>query len=75
LIQIADVDARDRDLGVAQPLGWSPFNDEELASGRLVAPFALRVPSDQAWYLVRPRSLRHDRVAPIRAWLLDEARR
>ena len=46
----------------------------DLESGRLVAPFTLRLQSSMAWYLVssaRPPA----HVAAFRAWLIEEARR
>lgn len=50
------------------------FITGDLESGRLVAPFALRLPSRAAWFLV---SFTHPppHVAAFRAWLLGEARR
>jgi DNA-binding transcriptional LysR family regulator len=46
----------------------------DLEAGRLVAPFALRLQSSKAWYLV---SFTHPppHVAAFRAWLIEEARR
>ena len=37
-------------LGVA--MGIRPYIDDDLAAGRLVAPFALSVPKGERWYLV-----------------------
>ena len=50
------------------------FVDEDLRAGRLVAPLALRVPTDGAYYLAYPG----DRPKPARVeafedWLLTEA--
>lgn len=70
--QMIVIEAARAGLGVA--LGWSVFNEADLAAGRLVAPFDLRVPSEQAWFLVRPKALRNQRIEPVRRWLLDEAR-
>jgi LysR family glycine cleavage system transcriptional activator len=57
--------------GVA--LGRSSLIDQYVATGRLVAPFDLEVPTDEAFYLVAPT----DRVATpdaavFRAWIQDE---
>jgi LysR family glycine cleavage system transcriptional activator len=37
-------------LGIA--MGIRPYIDDDLAAGRLVAPFALTVPKGMRWYLV-----------------------
>ena len=61
-------------LGVA--LGMPPVAAFDLASGRLVAPFALRLPLASAYYLVCS-SERSDRseVAAFRSWIMQEAAR
>jgi LysR family glycine cleavage system transcriptional activator len=38
--------------GVGVALGIRPYIDDDLAAGRLVAPFALSVPKGEQWYLV-----------------------
>lgn len=58
-------------LGVA--LGRRPLVDEELANGRLVAPFDLRLTSASRYYLVYPQAgAAHAKVAAFREWLLGE---
>lgn len=55
-------------MGVA--IGLSPYVADDLAAGRLVAPFALTVPKGRAWYLVY-RSFRQEEPAFVafREWL------
>lgn len=59
-------------LGVA--MGIRPYIDDDLASGRLVAPFALSVPKGGRWWLVH-RAAREAEPAfrTFRDWLLDQA--
>lgn len=46
---------------------------DRLASGELVAPFALRVPAHYAYYLVCPEThIEKPSVQQFRAWLIDE---
>ena len=47
---------------------------EELASGKLVMPFDLKVPLDSAYYLVcEPHAKTRPAVAAFRDWLIAEA--
>jgi DNA-binding transcriptional LysR family regulator len=51
-----------------------PFVADDLAAGRLVAPFALALPKAQSWYLIyRPEALDMPAFAAFRAWLLAAA--
>ena len=61
-------------LGVA--LSMPQLAAFDLAAGRLVAPFVLRVPLGSAYYLVSPGE-RSDRseVAAFRRWIMEEAKR
>ncbi len=60
-----------RGQGVA--LGRSSLVAERLAEGQLVAPFALRVPSANAYYLVYPEtSLSKAAFVQFRGWLLHQ---
>jgi len=60
--------------GVA--LGQWVLVADDLAAGRLVEPFALRIPSDHAYYVVAPSgSLDRPKVLAFRRWLQDEATR
>jgi DNA-binding transcriptional LysR family regulator len=56
--------------GVGVAIGLRPYVVDDLASGRLVAPFKLAVPKGQAWYLVY-RPFRQDDAALVafRDWL------
>jgi LysR family transcriptional regulator, glycine cleavage system transcriptional activator len=59
-------------LGVA--MGIRPYIDDDLAAGRLVAPFALTVPKGMRWYLVY-RSYRASQrdFAAFRRWIVQAA--
>jgi LysR family transcriptional regulator, glycine cleavage system transcriptional activator len=59
-------------LGVA--MGIRPYIDDDLAAGRLVAPFALSVPKGMRWYLVY-RSFQTDQrdFAAFRRWIVHAA--
>jgi len=59
-------------LGVA--MGIRPYIDDDLAAGRLVAPFALTVPKGMRWYLVY-RSFRTEQrdFAAFRRWIIRAA--
>jgi LysR family glycine cleavage system transcriptional activator len=59
-------------LGVA--MGIRPYIDDDLAAGRLVAPFALSVPKGMRWYLVY-RSFQADQrdFAAFRRWIMRAA--
>jgi hypothetical protein len=49
------------------------FIEADLASGRVVAPFALRLSGPRSWFLLTARGPAKTRVAAFRAWLLREA--
>jgi DNA-binding transcriptional LysR family regulator len=58
--------------GVGVAVALRPYVEDDIAAGRLVAPFALSVPKGRAWYLVyRPH--RHDEAGLIafREWLRE----
>jgi LysR family glycine cleavage system transcriptional activator len=59
-------------LGVA--MGIRPYIDDDLAAGRLVAPFALTVPKGMRWYLVY-RSFQTEQrdFAAFRRWIMRAA--
>jgi len=59
-------------LGVA--LARTPFVSADLADGQLLRLFPISIPSPETWYVILPRSLKHERVAPVRDWLLEEGR-
>ena len=66
------LDAAIDGLGVA--LGISLLTTTDIAAGRLVAPFALELPSHASYYLVCPEaSASRTEIAAFRDWLLDEA--
>jgi LysR family glycine cleavage system transcriptional activator len=59
-------------LGVA--MGIRPYVDDDLAQGRLVAPFALGVPKGKGWYLVHRQARDADPAfRAFRRWLLAAA--
>jgi LysR family glycine cleavage system transcriptional activator len=59
-------------LGIA--MGIRPYIDDDLAAGRLVAPFALTVPKGMRWYLVY-RGFRAEQrdFAAFRRWIVRAA--
>ena len=59
-------------LGVA--MGIRPYIDDDLAAGRLIAPFAQSVPKGMRWYLVY-RSFRTEQrdFAAFRRWIIRAA--
>ena len=59
-------------LGVA--MGIRPYIDDDLAAGRLVAPFALTVPKGMRWYLVyRSFQTGQRDFAAFRRWIIRAA--
>ena len=59
-------------LGVA--MGIRPYIDDDLAAGRLVAPFALSVPKGMRWYLVyRSYQGTQRDFAAFRTWIMQAA--
>ena len=57
--------------GVA--LGVTPLADDDIAAGRLVAPFEFSMKVDWAYYLVCPESRADEpKIAAFRNWLLEE---
>jgi LysR family transcriptional regulator, glycine cleavage system transcriptional activator len=59
-------------FGVA--LGRTSMTAQEIASGRLVAPFALQVPVREAFHMIAPLDGReHPDAARFRRWILAEA--
>ena len=54
----------------------SPFVDDALADGRLVAPFEITIPARAAHSVVTPEeAIDRREVQLFKAWLLEEARR
>ena len=61
-------------LGIA--MGLRPYIDDDLAAGRLVAPFALTVPKGMRWYLVyRSFQTTQRDFAAFRRWIMEAAAR
>jgi LysR family glycine cleavage system transcriptional activator len=55
-------------------MGIRPYIDDDLAAGRLVAPFALSVPKGMRWYLVyRGFSTGQRDFAAFRRWIVRAA--
>lgn len=62
------------DLGIA--IGQTALLDNDVRSGKLVAPFHLPVRTGSSYYLVRPQLQRHSRkVQMFRAWLGEQVAR
>jgi LysR family glycine cleavage system transcriptional activator/LysR family transcriptional regulator of beta-lactamase len=56
--------------GVGVAIGLRPYVEDDIAAGRLVAPFPLAVPKGRAWYLVYQPFRRDDPgLAAFRDWL------
>jgi LysR family transcriptional regulator, glycine cleavage system transcriptional activator len=56
-------------LGVA--LGRTPFVENDLAAGRLVAPFDMRLPAEAGFYIVAPEETADTpKIALFRDWLI-----
>lgn len=59
-------------LGIA--MGIRPYIDDDLAAGRLIAPFDLSVPKGMRWYLVYRRFRTEQRdFAAFRRWIIHAA--
>ena len=55
-------------------MGIRPYIDDDLAAGRLVAPFALSVPKGMRWYLVyRGFSTAQRDFTAFRRWVIRAA--
>jgi LysR family glycine cleavage system transcriptional activator len=61
--------------GVGVAMGISPYVDDDVSAGRLVAPFKLSVPKGQQWYLIY-RAGRKDEAAfqAFRTWIMRAAK-
>jgi len=56
-------------------MGIRPYIDDDLAAGRLVAPFALSVPKGMRWYLVYRNFQTEQRdFAAFRRWIMRARR-
>jgi len=62
--------------GVGVAMGIRPYIDDDLAAGRLVAPFAVSVPKGQQWYLIY-RDIRRDLpdFVTFRNWIVQASTR
>jgi DNA-binding transcriptional LysR family regulator len=61
--------------GVGVAVALRPYVEDDIAAGRLVAPFALAVPKGRAWYLVyRPFRQDDPNLVAFRGWLRDSFR-
>jgi len=60
--------------GVGVALGVTPYIDDDLAAGRLVAPFDLRTPKNVEWYLIYQAARRGEReFEAFRDWIIAAA--
>ncbi|MDB5546326.1 MAG: LysR family transcriptional regulator [Hyphomicrobiales bacterium] len=60
--------------GVGIAMGITPYIDDDLAAGRLVAPFETRVPKDVQWYLIYPAQRLGEReFEAFRDWIVAAA--
>ena len=61
--------------GVGVALGIRPYIDDDIAAGRLVAPFRQSVSNGKQWHLVyRPERADNPTFCAFRDWILSEAR-
>jgi len=61
--------------GVGVAMGISPYVDDDLRAGRLVAPFAQSVTKGQHWYLIyRPDRKDEPAFTAFRAWITRTAK-
>jgi LysR family transcriptional regulator, glycine cleavage system transcriptional activator len=61
--------------GVGVAMGIRPYVDDDLAAGRLVAPFPLSIPKGSRWYLVHHQSRLDDPSFQLfHAWIIQQAR-
>jgi LysR family transcriptional regulator, glycine cleavage system transcriptional activator len=58
--------------GVGVAMGIRPYIDDDLAAGRLAAPFSVTVPKGQQWYLIY-RDIRRDQpdFVTFRNWIMQ----
>lgn len=76
LFESSDLALRAAAEGLGVAIGSSALVEDDLKAGRLVAPFAGRLPTDSGYYFVVPEDRRDQpKIAAFRAWLLEEARR
>jgi len=60
--------------GAGVLLAHKSLAHDDLRTGRLVAPFALELPTERAFFLVCPESnMRRPNVSAFTSWILDEA--
>jgi LysR family glycine cleavage system transcriptional activator len=67
------IEAAARGCGVA--MAPSAFVQDDLESGRLIAPLSIRQPRSGAWHFLWPRSRASRRISLFRSWILEEAAR
>jgi LysR family glycine cleavage system transcriptional activator len=67
----ASTEAAAHGWGVA--MGLDLFTQDDIARGRLVAPFELRLPRTQAWYLITSKHFEKTKVTRFRNWILAQA--
>lgn len=60
-------------LGHGIAMARDAFVERDLAEGRLLAPFDLRVEGRKSWFLLRRPNAPERRVGPFRDWLLAQA--
>ena len=61
--------------GVGVALGIRPYVDDDLAAGRLVAPFALSVPKGMGWFLIFREARRQEPAfVAFRDWIIRSAK-
>jgi LysR family glycine cleavage system transcriptional activator len=59
--------------GCGVAMARSAFVQDDLASGRLIAPFSLPITRSEAWYFLWPKTDTSRKVSLFRSWLLAHA--
>jgi LysR family glycine cleavage system transcriptional activator len=59
--------------GCGVAIARSAFVQDDLASGRLIAPFSLSVKREEGWYFLWPKAAASRKVSLFRSWLLAHA--
>jgi LysR family glycine cleavage system transcriptional activator len=61
--------------GVGVAMGIRPYIDDDIAAGRLIAPFEMSIPKGGRWYLIYRETRRGEReFTAFRDWIMKAAR-
>jgi LysR family glycine cleavage system transcriptional activator len=60
--------------GLGLAMGIRPYIDDDIAAGRLIAPFTLSVPKGESWYLIYKKGRADESgLSAFRAWIIAAA--